>query len=88
MADSRDEKDQRRTSTGTDASDMDADIVVVLETVAYPVDRDELIEAAQDADVDSDLIVILADLPDEQFETRGDAEKAIDNRRKAGQRKG
>jgi hypothetical protein len=64
--------------TGDDTA---ADVIVVLDAVVFPADRDDIVGAAQDADVDSELMVIIEDLPDESYETRGDAEKAINEKR-------
>jgi hypothetical protein len=76
MADTNDQ-------SGDNNDDISTDTLVVLEAVAFPADRDDLVRAARDSDVDSELMVIIEDLPDEQYETRDDAEKAINDRRDA-----
>lgn len=67
-----------------DGSATDADIAVILAAVDFPATRDDLVEAAQDADADETVVILFQDLPDQTFETRDEANTAVNERRRAG----
>ncbi|HEY9671602.1 MAG TPA: DUF2795 domain-containing protein [Waterburya sp.] len=50
-----------------------------LKGVDYPASKEELIEHAQQQDADEDILSILEQLPDQEFETPAEVSKAIGN---------
>jgi hypothetical protein len=50
-----------------------------LKGVDYPASKEELIEHAQQQDPDEDILSILEQLPDQEFETPAEVSKAIGN---------
>jgi hypothetical protein len=72
---------RRDNHSNGDTDDMPADVTVVLDEVVFPAERDDVVTIAQDADIDGELLMVIEELPDEQYQTRGDAEKAINKQR-------
>ncbi|MDB5166687.1 MAG: hypothetical protein JWM37_759 [Candidatus Saccharibacteria bacterium] len=73
MADN-DQDDQNQRSDGQ------AGVDAVLVEVDFPATRDDLVEAAQDADADETVIVLFQSLPDVEYADRGEVNTAIENR--------
>jgi hypothetical protein len=62
-----------RKSTEVDQAEVDA----LLVEVDFPATRDELVTTAIDADVDQAIVLLFQDLPDDEYVSRGDVNKAI-----------
>ncbi|MDB5171056.1 MAG: hypothetical protein JWO35_750 [Candidatus Saccharibacteria bacterium] len=54
------------------------EIQVILASVDYPVSRDTLVVAAEDADADESVIAMIQELPDGQYETQTEVKEALD----------
>jgi hypothetical protein len=57
-----------------------AAVDAVLIEVDFPATREDLVSAAEDANVDETVIVLFQDLPDEDYASGGDVNKAISKR--------
>jgi hypothetical protein len=58
-----------------------AAVDAVLVEVDFPATRDDLVAAAQDTAADQTIVILFQDLPDEDYATRGDVNKAISEQR-------
>jgi hypothetical protein len=65
-------------SNNDDNADQAA-IDAVLVEIDFPASRDDLVAGARDADADPAVVVLLQSLPDEEYETRSDVDRAITN---------
>lgn len=57
-------------------SDDQAAIDAVLVEVDFPATRDDLVEAAQDADADETIVVWFQSLPEQEYSSREDVNRA------------
>lgn len=73
MADDNNSRDDKNKTSDDDMAAVDA----VLVEVDFPASRDDLVEAARDADADNTVIVLLQSLPDEEYSDRGEVVAAI-----------
>jgi hypothetical protein len=61
--------------------DDQAEIDAILIEIDYPATRDDLVEAAKDADAADTVIVLFQGLPDEEYTDRKAVDNAIDRSR-------
>lgn len=67
-----------------DPSADQATVDAILTEVDYPATRDDLVAAAEDADVDEAIIVMFQDLPDDEYASSEEVRRAMDERRSSG----
>jgi hypothetical protein len=67
-------------SNGDGADVTPADVSVVLTAVTFPASRDDLVGAAEDADAADAIVVVLRDLPDQEYANQGEVDQAVEDR--------
>jgi hypothetical protein len=57
-----------------------ADVSVVLTAVTFPASRDDLVDAAEGADASDAILVVLRDLPDQDYASQDEVNQAVEDR--------